>query len=101
MGRERARDLLALRRWDRAGRGVEIPAARVAARARFEQLVEGEWERPVALGDLAVRGDDLMAAGVAEGPAIGETLRRLLAAVVDDPSLNEREALLRLAVGPE
>ena len=36
VGRERARDLLALRRWDRAARGVPIPAERVAARERFE-----------------------------------------------------------------
>ncbi len=48
-----------------------------------------------------MRGDDLMAAGLSEGPAVGATLRRLLAAVVDDPSLNERETLLRLAVAPE
>ena len=101
VGRERARDLLALRRWDRAGRGVPIPAERVAARERFERLVEQEWEQPVALADLAVRGDDLIAAGLSEGPAVGATLRRLLAAVVDDPSLNEREALLRLASASE
>ena len=101
VGREHARDLLALRRWDRAGRGVPIPAERVAAREHFERLVEQEWEQPVALGDLAVRGDDLMAAGIGEGPAVGAALRRLLAAVVDDPALNEREALLRLAVAPE
>ncbi len=97
VGRERARDLLALRRWDRAGRGVPIPAERVAAREQFERLVEQEWAQPVALADLAVRGDDLIAAGVSEGPAIGAALRRLLAAVVDDPALNEHDALLRLA----
>jgi tRNA nucleotidyltransferase (CCA-adding enzyme) len=96
VGRERARDLLALRRWDRAGRGVPIPPARDAARERFEALVEEEWEQPVALADLAVRGDDLMAAGLPEGPAVGAALRRLLEAVVDDPSLNERETLLRM-----
>jgi tRNA nucleotidyltransferase (CCA-adding enzyme) len=97
VGRERARDLLALRRWDRMGRGVTIPPGEVAARERFEELVEQEWAQPVELSDLAVRGDDLMAAGLSEGPAIGETLRRLLAAVVDEPSLNERATLLRLA----
>jgi tRNA nucleotidyltransferase (CCA-adding enzyme) len=96
VGRERARDLLALRRWDRTGRGVQIPAEQVAAREHFEALVEQEWGQPVALADLAVRGDDLMAAGVPEGPAVGAALRRLLAAVVDDPSLNERETLLRM-----
>ena len=39
-GASAPRDLLALRRWDRAGRGVPIPAERVAARERFETLVE-------------------------------------------------------------
>ena len=101
VGRERARDVLALRRWDRIGRGVPIAPAQVARREHFERLVEQEWDQPVALADLAVRGDDLMAAGLAEGPAVGETLRRLLASVVDEPSLNERETLLALAVAPE
>jgi tRNA nucleotidyltransferase/poly(A) polymerase len=97
VGRERARDLLALRRWDRIGRGVPIPPERVSAREHFEALVEQEWGQPVALEDLALSGDDLIAAGLHEGPAIGAALRDLLAAVVDDPSLNERETLLRLA----
>jgi tRNA nucleotidyltransferase/poly(A) polymerase len=101
VGRDHARDLLALRRFDRAGRGVEIPAGRVAARRRFEELVAEQWKEPVALGDLAVRGDDLIAAGVGEGPVIGAALRRLLTAVVDDPSLNTRDALLRLAITAE
>jgi len=101
VGREHALDLLALRRWDRIARGVEIPVERVAARERFEQLVQAEWDQPVELGDLAVRGDDLIASGVIEGPAIGAALRRLLAAVVADPSLNERETLLGLAIAPE
>jgi tRNA nucleotidyltransferase (CCA-adding enzyme) len=101
IGRERARDLLALRRWDRAGRGVQIPADRIAARERFEALVEEQMHQPVELADLAVRGDDLIAAGLSEGPAIGAALRRLLAAVVDDPSLNERDTLLRMAIGSE
>ncbi len=52
---------------------------------------------PLAISDLAVDGSDLMDAGIPTGPAIGETLRRLLDAVVDDPSLNQRDTLLRLA----
>ena len=48
-------------------------------------------------GDLAVSGQDLMAAGVPAGPAIGQVLERLLALVVDDPTLNERDALLARA----
>jgi hypothetical protein len=53
----------------------------------------------VALADLAVTGDDLLQAGLVEGPAVGEALRRLLAAVVEDPSLNTREALMALTLG--
>jgi tRNA nucleotidyltransferase (CCA-adding enzyme) len=54
---------------------------------------------PLQLGDLAVSGDDLIAAGIPRGPAIGETLRRLLDRVLAEPGLNTREALLRIASG--
>ena len=76
-------------------------ADRIAARERFETLVEEQMHQPVEIADLAVRGDDLIAAGVSEGPAIGAALRKLLAAVVDDPSKNERDTLLRLASASE
>ena len=47
----------------------------------------------VSLKELAVGGGDLLAAGM-EGKEIGETLRRLLELVLEDPSLNRRELLL-------
>lgn len=47
---------------------------------------------------LAVGGDDLVAEGiVTAGPALGALLDRLLDAVLEDPALNRREALLALA----
>jgi tRNA nucleotidyltransferase (CCA-adding enzyme) len=49
---------------------------------------------PLALKDLAVKGDDLIAAGVRPGPDVGDTLQRLLAEVIDDPARNTREYLL-------
>jgi tRNA nucleotidyltransferase (CCA-adding enzyme) len=49
---------------------------------------------PLALKDLAVKGDDLVAAGVRPGPAVGEMLQRLLAEVLEDPARNTREYLL-------
>jgi tRNA nucleotidyltransferase (CCA-adding enzyme) len=52
---------------------------------------------PLRRGDLAVSGQDLMAAGVPAGPAVGQVLERLLALVVDDPTLNVRDALLTRA----
>jgi len=52
---------------------------------------------PLRRGDLAVSGQDLIAAGIPAGPAVGQVLERLLAQVVDDPALNERDALLARA----
>src|SRR5438128_4973536 len=49
---------------------------------------------PLTLKDLAVTGDDLIAAGVRPGPEVGETLARLLADVLEDPTHNTRERLL-------
>src|SRR6266576_3010796 len=43
---------------------------------------------PLTVKDLAVKGDDLLAAGVRPGPDVGETLERLLAEVLEDPSRN-------------
>ena len=49
---------------------------------------------PLALKDLAVKGDDLIAAGVRPGPYVGEMLKRLLGEVLDDPDKNTKEYLL-------
>ncbi|HKC47526.1 MAG TPA: hypothetical protein VKB63_07990 [Gemmatimonadales bacterium] len=49
---------------------------------------------PLSLKDLAVGGDDLIAAGVRPGPDIGEMLGRLLGEVLEDPRRNQRERLL-------
>ena len=49
---------------------------------------------PLGLKDLAVKGDDLIAAGVRPGPDVGEALSRLLDEVLEDPSRNTREYLL-------
>jgi len=53
-------------------------------------LVEGAC---VSLRQLAVNGRDLLAMGLS-GPAVGQTLRELLNAVLDDSLPNERHALL-------
>jgi tRNA nucleotidyltransferase (CCA-adding enzyme) len=50
---------------------------------------------PLTLADLAVKGDDLIAAGVRSGPDVGETLQRLLGDVLEDPARNTRETLVK------
>ena len=62
--------------------------------AALERLLEEERESPHRLSHLAIDGNDLIAAGYREGPAIGGALSRLLDLVVDDPALNDRETLL-------
>lgn len=47
---------------------------------------------------LAINGNDLMRIGIERGPKIGAILRALGDMVLDDPALNEREALLQQAL---
>ncbi len=70
-------------------RGTAAPWAGVVneIRARGEAVTRGQ---------LAVTGRDLLALGLS-GPAVGETLDRLLERVLEDPALNQRERLLEIA----
>jgi tRNA nucleotidyltransferase (CCA-adding enzyme) len=117
-------DDVALRRWvAEAGRLVVPSALRVAlARTLAEGRGDGDagdeawrrgcgrrfrqlhrramtiaWRDPIAIGDLAVDGDDLRAIGITDGRAIGETLRALLDAVLEDPARNTVQDLLARA----
>ena len=52
---------------------------------------------PLTIRQLAVTGDDLLAAGVPAGKAVGEILRKLLEEVLDEPWRNTPEHLLARA----
>jgi tRNA nucleotidyltransferase (CCA-adding enzyme) len=52
---------------------------------------------PLTTNDLAIDGRDLKQLGLEPGPRFGEILRTLLDRVVDDPQLNERDTLVRMA----
>lgn len=66
---------------------------------RLRRKIQDELERKTPFGpkDLAIRGTDVMALGIPEGPEIGRILKELVDYVVDDPELNTQEALLDLA----
>ncbi|HTY05048.1 MAG TPA: hypothetical protein VMC86_00900 [Gemmatimonadales bacterium] len=68
--------------------------------SRLLQVVQAirDAHDPLSLSDLAVKGDDLIEAGVRPGPEVGETLARLLDEVLEDPSRNTRQHLLSRAV---
>ncbi|MDD4774040.1 MAG: tRNA nucleotidyltransferase [Eubacteriales bacterium] len=52
----------------------------------------------LSLNQLAVRGGDLMEAGIKEGPDIGRILGRLLEMIIDGEIENDREELLSVAL---
>ena len=91
--------LFALRRADDVASGVG--AAGEAIQADLERRIAGELEREpeLLLGNrLAIDGHDLQRElGIEPGPSIGRILDALIDQVLDDPSLNERSTLLRLA----
>jgi len=56
-----------------------------------------EEQNCVSLKTLAVTGSDLIAEGMKPGKEIGEVLQKLLEEVLEEPSLNSKELLLRKA----
>jgi tRNA nucleotidyltransferase/poly(A) polymerase len=91
--------LFALRRADNRASGVGDVGE--ANQDELERRIAAELERHTELlvhRRLAVDGHDLQRElGLSPGPEIGAILERLAEAVVDDPSLNDRAALLDLA----
>jgi tRNA nucleotidyltransferase (CCA-adding enzyme) len=64
-------------------------------RARIEKALEGA---AMSVGELDVRGRDLIAAGLVEpGRVVGRVLEGLLERVLTDPGLNEKARLVELA----
>lgn len=100
VGTEHVDALMELGRADAIGKGKpqgldEAFAALDELRGRIETLMA----QGAAFGtkDLAIGGTDVMEKlGVRPGPIVGRVLERLLERVIEEPSLNERDALLGL-----
>ena len=75
---------------------VSEPLARRPDLLAAARAIEASSD-PLTIRDLAVSGDDLAAAGVAPGRAMGGVLRQLLGEVLDEPDRNTREHLLARA----
>ena len=69
---------------------MEALRSEVAAR----QAVQPLW----SLQDLAVTGQDLIAAGLPAGPVIGQVQKRLVQVVLNEPGRNQKDELLKLAL---
>jgi tRNA nucleotidyltransferase (CCA-adding enzyme) len=98
-GADMSFDLLRHKEADLRGkrRSGTAPPRELDKLEQFRTVVEQQLESPHRLRDLAIGGDDLVAAGYRPGPAIGKTLRVLLDEVVRDPALNTKAALLERA----
>ena len=91
--------LFALRRADNIGSGAR-PSTRMYALDALWQRVQEEIDAANAfsLRDLKIDGNDLMKdVGVPQSREIGRILDALFERVTEDPRLNERDTLLRLA----
>src|SRR4051812_11591273 len=99
VGLENIPALFALRRADNIGSGAR-PATRMYALDALWQRVQEEIHAANAfsLRDLKIDGNDLRTElGLPEGREIGRILDALFEKVTEDPKLNDRETLLRLA----
>ena len=61
----------------------------------FEEIIEEK--NCLSIKELKINGKDLMDMGVPQGKEIGQILSWLLDQVLEDPQLNERETLTRMA----
>ena len=99
IGAEQFPDLFAVRRADIRAQSAYQREEKLA----YVDAYEAMYEEIVAQGqcltirDLAVDGRDLMGAGMKPGREMGEMLRRLLEAVLEEPGLNRKDCLLALA----
>jgi tRNA nucleotidyltransferase (CCA-adding enzyme) len=93
-----AKDPVAIRRWlaatgEHADDLVALLPAGSAALRKAITAVRAK-NPPLSLKDLAVKGADVIAAGVRPGPDVGDALARLLEEVLEDPSRNTKDYLL-------
>lgn len=95
LGWETVGQLLHLQKADMGSKGISKPGE-LEQFAVIQALLEEIRQEDACLTvkDLAINGHDLLVLGLS-GPAIGQTLNRLLELVLDERLENTRQALLR------
>lgn len=95
VGFEHLEDLFKLRQCDRIGSGV--PKAEPYRLRYLKYLIEKVHLEPITPKMLKINGYDIMNLGVQQGPKVGWILKALLEEVIENPSKNERDYLLKRA----
>jgi tRNA nucleotidyltransferase (CCA-adding enzyme) len=98
VGLENIPALFALRKADNIGSGARSPRM-YALEALWERVQEEiRAASAFSLKDLSIDGNDVMKElGIPPSPKVGTILNELFERVTDDPNLNTREELLKLA----
>jgi tRNA nucleotidyltransferase (CCA-adding enzyme) len=96
---DHADDLMTLRWADQGGK-TEYPTDPSLSLDTQRNLLEQvrNSQQPTQQSQLAINGSDLLQAGIPQGPEIGQILRNLTEAVIEDPRLNTRDRLLTMAL---
>lgn len=78
---------------------IAADAALLRSDANLAAMIgeEGGKARPLTIRDLAVGGNDLISAGI-EPRSLGQIMSSLLLSVIENPSLNQKETLVELAL---
>ncbi|MFH0854052.1 MAG: HD domain-containing protein [bacterium] len=96
VGKENLKDLIDLRIADRLGSGA--PKAKPYRLRHLEYMLDKVQYDPVSVKMLKINGDDLMRElKLQPNPTIGAILDALLAEVIENPKLNEKNYLLARA----
>lgn len=103
VGKENLEDLFDLRLADMYGMWNENVDVRYSDSVKLllelKERIEKELEKKSALTlkDLAVNGNDLISIGIPSGKQLGIILKELMNVVLEDPTQNNKEALLKIA----
>lgn len=95
VGLENINDILDLREADRLGSGARKTSWRLE---EMKQRMIDQLHQPFSVGDLEIDGDDLMnELDLKPGKIIGEILNDLFEKVMDNPELNTKDQLIKIA----
>ena len=102
IGEEQFKRLLSLRRADILGQSPINQDVRLEKVNTLEEILEDVLEQQAcfSIKNLAVNGDDLIAAGMKPGKEIGAVLNQMLDLVLNDECANDKNTLFK-AVGIE
>lgn len=103
VGSENIEDLIDLRLADMYGKYNEPVRMHdtkscellIELQERIKEIENGK--NALSLKDLAVNGKDLIEAGIPAGKQLGQILKELFDCVLEDPSMNNKESLLKVA----